>query len=88
LIGALSIIVTTLNTTVSDCRDYSTAARLTEEEMERLVGTIRPTMAEARQATYKVNAELQRGESVCFPYYDGAKTEQLVGWYFIGNTID
>mgnify|MGYP001049357223 FL=1 len=73
---------------VSDRRDYPTTERLVHEETSRLVGGIRPTLAQARQAVDKINEELHRGESVCFPFYDESDDEQPAGWYFVGNTID
>jgi hypothetical protein len=75
-------------TGISDRRDIHVAERLIEEEMARLVGATRPTIAEARHAIGKINDELGRGESVCFPYYEGSDVGQPAGWYFVGNTID
>jgi hypothetical protein len=73
---------------VSQERAVHTAERLSDEEMVRLVGTSRPTLAQARKAVYKINEELGRGECVCFPFYKGAGKGQPAGWYFVGNTID
>lgn len=75
-------------TGVSDQRNLNVAERLTEAETERLTGTTRPTLAQAQQAIDKINEELGRGESVCFPYYENAEDQQPAGWYFVGNTLD
>lgn len=72
-------------TGVSDHRSFPTAERLSEGDRRCLVGSVRPTLAQASQAIYKIHEELNRGECVCFPVYDG---ETPIGWYFIGNTID
>jgi hypothetical protein len=72
----------------SDKRGVHIAQRLNEQETVRLVGTSRPTIAQARQAIGKINEDLGRGESVCFPIYDNASNGKAVGWYFVGNTID
>lgn len=71
---------------IAGSRDYPTAQRLPEEEVERLVGTTRPTLEQARDLAHRINAELNRGEGVCFPFYD--TSGRPAGWYFVGNTID
>jgi len=73
---------------VGEQRGVHTAERLTEKEMVRLIGTDRPTLAQAREGVYRIHEELGRGESVCFPYYDDSDRGRAVGWYFVGNTID
>ena len=73
-------------TQVADRRGYPLAQRLEPADIERLVGTQRPTVKQAQDAAYKINEELNRGEAVCFPMYD--RTGKPVGWYFVGNTID
>ena len=75
-------------TGISERRSIHVAQRLRESEMIRLVGTERPTRAQAKKAIYKINEELGRGECVCFPIYDSGEKNQPVGWYFVGNTID
>ena len=75
-------------TGISDHREIDTAERLTEGEVARLVGETRPTLAQARRATDKINEELGRGESVCFVFYEEGDSEQPAGWYFVGNTLD
>jgi hypothetical protein len=42
---------------------------------------------QARAAVVKINEDLGRGESVCFPLHTAGGTDP-VGWYFVGNTID
>ena len=74
-------------TGISEKREVFTAQRLTDVDTIRLVGTLRPTMAEACNAIYKINEELGRGECVCFPVYDDAGGYP-VAWYFVGNTVD
>jgi|GEM_PF-2274832 len=74
-------------TRVSKKRGNFTAQRLSPAAIARLVGTERPTVEQARQAIGKINEELHRGESVCFPVYDQARKE-AVAWYFVGNTVD
>jgi hypothetical protein len=54
-------------TSISNRRDFHTAQRLSEEATVRLIGTTRPTLTQARRAVGKINEELGRGESVCFP---------------------
>ena len=72
-------------TCVAARRDVHMAQRLSPQETVRLVGAAQPTRAQAGAAVSKINEELGRGESVCFPVYDDGKP---VGWYFVGNTID
>jgi hypothetical protein len=64
------------------------ARRLPPAEMTRLVGSDRPTVAQARAALGKINEELRRGEAVCFPLYAARDRSKPIGWYFIGNTVD
>jgi hypothetical protein len=64
------------------------ARRLPAAETARLVGTDRPTAAQARAALGKINEELRRGEVVCFPIYAARDRRRAVGWYFVGNTVD
>jgi hypothetical protein len=73
---------------ISKRRRYNVAQPLSGPELIRLVGTERPTRAQAKKAIYKINEELGRGECVCFPVYDSGEKNQPVGWYFVGNTID
>jgi hypothetical protein len=73
---------------VSDARGFPRAQRLTEADVMRLVGTTRPTIRQARDLASMINEELGRGESVCFPFYEGGETDPPAGWYFVGNTID
>ena len=75
-------------TGISERRSIHAAQRLRESEVIRLVGTERPTRAQAKKAIYKINEELGRGECVCFPIYDSVEKNRPVGWYFVGNTID
>ena len=72
---------------ISEERDIFTAQRLTDVETVRLVGTERPTVAQARNAITNINVELGRGECVCFPVYDELG-RQPVAWYLVGNTVD
>jgi hypothetical protein len=72
---------------ISDRRGVFTAQRLSQAETLRLVGTDRPTPAQADNAIDNINMELARGECVCFPVYDAAANGP-VGWYFVGNTVD
>jgi hypothetical protein len=73
---------------ISDRRDTHIAQRLTEDEMIRLVGTTRPTRAESQAAVAAINADLNRGESVCFPMFADNDSAMQVGWFFVGNTVD
>jgi hypothetical protein len=75
-------------TGISDRREVHTAERLTEGEVARLDDATRPTLAQARHATEKINEELGRGESVCFAFYEDGEAGQPAGWYFVGNTLD
>jgi hypothetical protein len=75
-------------TGILDRREIFAAEQLTEGEVSRLVGTIRPNLARARHAAEKINEELGRGESVCFAFYEGGDAGQPAGWYFVGNTLD
>jgi hypothetical protein len=56
----------------SDNRGILITERLSEQETVRLVGTSRPTIAQAREAIAKIHEELNRAKSVCFPIYDDA----------------
>lgn len=73
---------------VSEQRCYNAVQPLSEPEMIRLVGTERPTRAQAEKAVSKINNELERGECICFPIYDSSEKDKPVSWYFVGNTID
>ncbi len=73
---------------VSDVRDFPMSQRLGEADVVRLAGTPRPTIRQARDLAFKINEELRRGESVCFPFYPEGETDPPAGWYFVGNTID
>jgi hypothetical protein len=64
------------------------ARRLKRDELARLVGSDRPSAAQAEAAVGKINEELGRGECVCFPIYAVKDRQRAVGWYFVGNTID
>jgi hypothetical protein len=70
---------------ISRHRGVHMAQRLDELEIKRLVGVPRPSREQALEAVDKINAELGRGEAVCFPIYKDATP---VGWYFVGNTVD
>jgi len=74
-------------TGVTEKREDFTAQRLSDEEMQRLVVSTRPNLAQACQAVDKIHEELQRGQCVCFPFFD-ANTGKPAGWYFVGNTVD
>jgi hypothetical protein len=51
------------------------AKRLAAAEVRRLCGVELPDLNQARAAVAKINEELGRGESVCFPLYTaGAPT--------------
>ncbi len=71
---------------VSDARETHVARRLSSAEMVRLCGSERPTEMVAGLVINRINVELDRGESVCFPIYD--ENGQPLGWCFVGNTID
>lgn len=70
---------------VSENRDTFQAQRLSDDDMLRLVGTVQPTIDEARQAIGDINTELNRGECVCFPVFNAGVP---AAWYFVGNTVD
>lgn len=73
---------------ISKRRRDNVAQPLSGPEMIRLVGTERPTRAQAKKAIGKINENLGRGECVCFPIHDSGEMSQPIGWYFVGNTID
>jgi len=74
-------------TGISDRRDTYVTKRLTEQETIRLVGTARPTRAESHAAVAAINADLNRGESICFSMFADDRT-MPIGWFFVGNTAD
>lgn len=74
-------------TGVSDCGGMHVTKRLAPKEVQRLCGAEHPDLRQATAAVPKINEELGRGESVCFPFYSAASPEPA-GWYFVGNTID
>ena len=61
---------------------------LGDADLMRLVGMTRPTLAQARAAVPPIHTELNRGESVCFAFYEDGDPGPPAGWYFVGNTID
>jgi hypothetical protein len=60
--------------------------RLNSSEVMKVLGTIAPTINEAKQFFDKFASEIDRGDSVCFPVYD--ENSQPCGWWFAGYTID
>ncbi len=64
------------------------AHRLEDKHLVQLVGSNRPTEAEAKAAVGAINERLGRGESYCFAIYAEEDRDRPVGWFFIGNTID
>lgn len=70
---------------ISDDRDTFQTQRLSDDDMLRLVGTAQPTIDEARQAVGDINAELNRGECVCFAVFNAGVP---AAWCFVGNTVD
>jgi hypothetical protein len=75
-------------TSVADQRDIETAELLSPAEMIRVVGTGRPTRADAYEAIGRITRELGRGECVCFPFHDAPGKSQPAGWLFVGLTAD
>ncbi|QEL17597.1 hypothetical protein [Limnoglobus roseus] len=73
-------------THVNDGGGVHVARRLPVAEVARLCGADRPTAVAAGLAVGRINAELGRGYSVCFPFYD--ESGRPSGWCFVGNTID
>ena len=73
-------------THVSDEGGMHVARRLPPTEIARLCGSERPTGVDAGLAVGRINEELGRGDSVCFPIYNEAG--RPCGWCFVGNTID
>src|SRR5262249_31726941 len=72
---------------IADRRDDRITQRLTEQEMARLVGTTQPTKAQADASISAINADLNRGESICFPMFSDDRSKPI-GWFFVGNTVD
>jgi hypothetical protein len=64
------------------------ARKLKPEEIREFCETDRPTLRQARNAVSRINEELRRGQSVCFPIHDHGAEGEPIGWYFVGNTID
>jgi hypothetical protein len=62
------------------------ARTLQETDVVRLCGSAKPTAEQAAGAIYRINEELDRGDSVCFAIFD--ENGSPSGWYFVGNTID
>lgn len=63
------------------------AKRLAAGDVQRLCGVERPDLNQASAAVGRIDGELRKGDSVCFPFYTAEGTKP-VGWYFVGNTID
>lgn len=74
-------------THVSDAGGMHVTRRLTDSEVQKFCRSHRPTRNQAVAAAGKINVELGRGGSVCFPFYNADRSEPT-GWYFVGNTID
>src|SRR5262245_57698356 len=75
-------------TTVTDERGMHTAQTLTADQIRRLCGTEHPTLQQAELAVEKIDGQLDRGESICFPIFAETIEPTPVGWYFIGETVD
>lgn len=73
-------------THVDDAGGMHVARRLPAGEVARLCGSDRPTAVAAGRSVSRINQELGRGDSVCFPVYDESGRSR--GWCFVGNTID
>ncbi len=59
---------------------------LSEDEMRQYVGSDKPTIAQSKKACYTVSDILDRGASVCWPYYDNSGNG--LGYYFVGASFD
>lgn len=59
---------------------------LTEEDLRQYVGSDKPTLPQSKQASYAVHDLLERGDSVCWPYYD--ESGNALGYYFVGTRFD
>ena len=59
---------------------------LSNEELISLVGTDKPNREAASRVFSQLAPNIERGESVCFPVYDGSG--KPIGWWFAGYSID
>jgi hypothetical protein len=71
---------------VSDEGDTNVTRLLKLEDVRRLVGSDRPTAAQANAAVPTLSALLGRSESVCFAIF--TPTGESCGWFFLGYTHD
>jgi hypothetical protein len=72
-------------TSVTDKGGIHVTRRLSDKDVEQLLGTAHPSITDAGKLIGIIADQLGRGESVCCPVYDGDKPR---GWWFIGYTID
>jgi hypothetical protein len=73
-------------TGISGEREPFICRPLDEDQLQRICGTKKPTLATAKTAFGNLSGEIDRAESICFPLYDDAGSP--VGWFFGGYTAD
>jgi hypothetical protein len=59
---------------------------LSDEESQQYLGTQKPTLAQSRKAGADLMEQLERGDTVCWRYYE--PTGEPLGWYFMGAQFD
>lgn len=73
---------------VSESGGMLTARPLRPDELRATLGTETPSSTLDPETFGPLYYALGRGESVCFPVYEGGNPSKPVGWYFIAYTID
>jgi hypothetical protein len=59
---------------------------LSDEETQQYLGVPKPTLAQSRKAGGDLMDRLERGDTVCWRYYD--QSAKPLGWYFMGAQFD
>ena len=72
-------------TGVSETVEDGKVRQLSEDEMRRVFGTLRPSPEEARVGLAKLTGSISRGTAICFPVYEMGKP---VSWLIAGYTAD
>ena len=62
---------------------------LSSPELQDIFGTIHPSREHmTAERLDKIYNSIDRGEAVCFPIFQSPPSQQPIGWYFVGYTVD
>ncbi|HUE74654.1 MAG TPA: hypothetical protein VMP01_27550 [Pirellulaceae bacterium] len=74
---------------VSKSREPRKVVPLSSQELQDLFGTIHPSREHVTaERLDKIYNTIDRGEAVCFPIFERPPSQQPIGWFFVGYTVD